>query len=223
MAPKVKATALSDADIERLHQYARDAQQSILSAQEQIVQAQASLGEINNILSTHAVNAVASAEGAGPERGAAKAPKTTNQAKSIGTKKIVRAPTFSTSTMTDEQAAFLRLLLGNTKKTKSASPILKPVDHVAIGLTTYFDEIEEQMDLGTMTAKLHGNEYDSVQSWVDDLQSIVDNAKAFNGPAHGITHAAYAMLAWVHEKLEKLLASEGMALKHQGRKRKCSV
>jgi hypothetical protein len=222
MAPKAKATALSDSNIERLHQYARDAQQSILSALEQIVLAQASLNEINNILSTHAVNAVALAEGAGLEPGAAKAPEMTNQAKSIGTKKIIRAPTFGTSTMTDEQASFLRLLLGNTKKTKSASHFLKPVDHVALGLTTYLDKIEEPMDLGTMTTKLHCNEYASVQSWVDDLQLIVDNAKAFNGPAHGITNAAYAMLAPVHEKLENLPSSEGMGAKPQGCKRKGS-
>jgi hypothetical protein len=231
MAPKTNATKLSDSEIERLNQ-------CVLDAQNQIHSAQGSLNEINSLLNTRrTVNAAApnpassnstpevtsTVEGDEIKSGAAKIPNTTNQAKTIDTKKIVRVSKFSTSAITDEQAAFLRTLLGNTKKTKAASHFLKPVNHVALGLNTYTDEIEHPMDLGTMTTKLHGNEYVSVQILVDDLQLIVDNAKKFNGPTHNITHAAYAMLAYAHEKLEKLPPSEGMALKPQGRKRKGSV
>ncbi|OHT11291.1 Bromodomain containing protein [Tritrichomonas foetus] len=37
------------------------------------------------------------------------------------------------------------------------------------------------MDFSTMKKKLQGNEYPTVQSFIDDIQLICDNAKTFNG------------------------------------------
>jgi bromodomain-containing factor 1 len=154
-----------------------------------------------------------------------KTPNQTAREGSIDTIRVARSSNskFSTSAMTTEQAAFLRFVLGNIKRTRHVSHFLNPVDYVALELPTYPDEIEHPMDIGTMNTKLYSNEYRSVQAFVDDLQLIVDNAKTFNGPTHNITHAAYAMLTYAHEKLDKLPLSEGMALKPQGRKRKGSV
>lgn len=106
--------------------------------------------------------------------------------------------------MTDTENAFLRTQIGYTKKKKDAAYFLRPVNYEALKLPTYPDIIKQPMDLSTVETKLRNNEYDSVQSCVDDLQLIVDNARKFNGPDHAITHAAYGMLEYVYERLETI-------------------
>lgn len=119
--------------------------------------------------------------------------------------------------MTESQNAFLRTQIGYTKKKKDAAYFLRPVNHEALELPTYPDIIKLPMDLGRVEMKLRNNEYPSVQSCVDDLQLIVDNARKFNGPEHAITHAAYGMLEYVYERLEM------MAQPAQRRKRRGSL
>jgi bromodomain-containing factor 1 len=250
MAPNSNTTSLSNWEVARLQQRLLDAQNQIHIAKGQILQAQHCLHEINSILSKHAVKTAASSptapkdtlkvsesrgddpavessvSDAQAKSGEAKFPNNPAREESIDdTIRVARSSNskFNSSAMTTEQAAFLRFVLGNIKRTKHVSHFLNPVDYVALELPTYPDEIEHPMDIGTMNTKLYGNEYLSVQAFVDDLQLIVDNAKTFNGPTHNITHAAYVMLAYAHEKLEKLPPSEGIALKPHGRKRKGSV
>jgi hypothetical protein len=126
-----------------------------------------------------------------------------------------RKAKFSTTTMTEAENAFLRTQIGYTKKKKDASYFLLPVNHVALKLPTYPDVIKQPMDLGKVEAKLRNNEYHSIQSCVDDLQLIVDNARKFNGPDHAITHAAYGMLQYVYERLGTM-SSQGLRRKRRG-------
>jgi hypothetical protein len=230
MAQVFNATSPSNLEVARLQQRLADAQNQIHIAQGQILQAQHCLHEINSILSSRMVKNAASSstfpkdnlkvsescddiptvkssfEGAETKSSEVKTAKEPARENSIDTIRVARCSNskFSSSAMTTEQAAFLRFVLGNIKRTRHVSHFLNPVDYVALELPTYPDEIDHPMDIGTMNTKLYGNEYLSVQAFVDDLQLIVDNAKTFNGPTHNITHAAYAMLAYAHEKLEKL-------------------
>ena len=101
----------------------------------------------------------------------------------------------------------LRLCKKSTQaliKNDKSYHFLVPVDPVALHIPDYFDIIKHPMDLGTLESKLRNNEYASVQSCVDDLQLIVDNARSFNGPDHAITHAAYGMIEYVYERLEMM-------------------
>lgn len=249
MAQVFNATSLSELEVARLQQRLADALNQIHIAQDQILQAQHCLHKINSILSSRTLSAATSSpsspkdnlkvsesrddiptvkssvESAEAESSEVKTAKEPAREDSIDTIRFARSSDskFSSSAMTTQQAAFLRFVLGNIKRTRHVSHFLAPVDYVALELPTYPDEIEHPMDIGTMNTKLYDNEYLSVQAFVDDLQLIVDNAKTFNGPTHNITHAAYAMLVYAYEKLEKLPPSEGMALKPQGRKPKGSV
>lgn len=128
-----------------------------------------------------------------------------------------RKARYSTAPMTEKENAFLRTQIGYTKKTRVASYFLQPVNPVALGLPTYSVIIKQPMDLSTVESKLKTNEYSSIQACVDDLQLIVDNAREFNGAEHAITHAAYSMLGYVHERIET------MAQPVQRRKRKGSL
>lgn len=128
----------------------------------------------------------------------------TNHAQTSEVIKRPRKARWSTDAMTESQNAFLRTQIGYTKKKKDAAYFLRPVNHEALKLPTYPDIVKQPMDLGTIESKLRNNEYASVQSCVDDLQLIVDNARKFNGPDHAITHAAYGMIEYVYERLEMM-------------------
>ena len=58
----------------------------------------------------------------------------------------------------------------------------EPVDPVRDKLPTYFEIIENPMDLGTIRKKLLSNEYDSILDFKKDVQLVWDNSKKFNGP-----------------------------------------
>ncbi|GAB7326021.1 hypothetical protein MBLNU13_g10059t1 [Cladosporium sp. NU13] len=123
------------------------------------------------------------------------------------TSEVIKRPRkarWSTDAMTESQNAFLRTQIGYTKKKKDAAYFLRPVNYEALNLPTYPDIIKQPMDLGTVELRLRNNDYASVQSFVDDLQLIVDNARRFNGPDHAITHAAYGMIEYVYERLEMM-------------------
>lgn len=247
MASKFDPTALSNSEAERLHKRVRDAQEHIHSAQGQIHLAQGCLKEINNILSSRSTDTAASSptssdipikdikaaqaslKVASPVKGAEAETRslnvliTTDESKGIEVTGATEAPKFSNSPMTDDQASFLRNLLGKIKRTKHVTHFLEPVDHVALGLFTYLEEVKHPMDISTMRTKLWSSEYPSVQSFVDDLQLIADNAKTFNGPTHVITHAAYAMLIYAYDKLDKVPQPKGTPPPVHGRKRKDGV
>lgn len=121
----------------------------------------------------------------------------------VNDRRSTRPSRYSTTQMTDEQHAFLRSQLNYTKRTKHAMFFLKPVDPVVLKLPTYPSVIKQPMDLGTIETKLKSKEYASVQSFVDDVQLIVDNTRHFNGPHHVITHAAYNLMVYVQERLKK--------------------
>ena len=144
--------------------------------------------------------AVSHLDGAKPEDSAS----ITDKAQIPEVIKRPRKARWSTDAMTESQNAFLRTQIGYTKKKKDAAYFLRPVNHEALNLPTYPDIIKHPMDLGTLESKLRNNEYASVQSCVDDLQLIVDNARRFNGPDHAITHAAYGMIEYVYERLEMM-------------------
>lgn len=75
-----------------------------------------------------------------------------------------------------------RQLLQNLRKTPEAGIFLRPVDPVADGAPTYFDEIKEPMDLGTMGKKLEEGGYSTMGQFRADFELIVANCRQFNPP-----------------------------------------
>lgn len=68
-----------------------------------------------------------------------------------------------------------------------------PVDPVALGIPTYFQEIPHPMDLGTMTKKLDQGKYKKESQIFGDFNLIVRNCVKFNGLLSAAGMAAEAL------------------------------
>ncbi|KAF8580130.1 hypothetical protein K439DRAFT_1648275 [Ramaria rubella] len=76
----------------------------------------------------------------------------------------------------------------------------QPVDAELLGCPTYYDEIKEPMDLGTMTMKLDKKQYSSMEQFARDMLLVFNNCRQFNPPGtEPIQHA---------EILEKVFRKE---------------
>lgn len=80
----------------------------------------------------------------------------------------------------------------------------KPVDTVKFDIPEYKDCIKHPMDLGTMHIKLLNDQYETVQSFDDDLRLIVSNATEFNGRHHPVTGLGKAMFAYTRRFIGKV-------------------
>ncbi len=85
-------------------------------------------------------------------------------------------------------------ILAAIKKMPEAFFFLRPVDPIADGAPTYYDEIKRPMDLGTMEKRLNGTggatPYTRMAEFAEDMMQIFANARQFNPP--GTLPAAYA-------------------------------
>ncbi|OHS96001.1 Bromodomain containing protein [Tritrichomonas foetus] len=73
-------------------------------------------------------------------------------------------------------------LLTELNKMPITMPFRQPVDPIRDSAPNYLEVIKTPMDLSTMKKKLLGDEYQTVESFIDDIKLICDNAKLFNGP-----------------------------------------
>ena len=82
----------------------------------------------------------------------------------------------------------------------------------------YYDVIERPMDLETMRSKVDAGEYSTAQQFVQDIELILENAKAYNPQtskdARGrvIVSAANNMLDTVHSMLHRFKRNIGYNL-----------
>jgi hypothetical protein len=83
--------------------------------------------------------------------------------------------------LSEYDKAWCNKLLTELTKWPITAPFRMPVDPVRDGAANYRQIISNPMDFHTMKKKLTGSEYTSVQSFIDDIQLICDNAKKFNG------------------------------------------
>lgn len=99
-----------------------------------------------------------------------------------------------------------RLLEGmrNFKKSKNASAFTKPVDHVAMNLPRYPEVIKSPMDLSTMEQKLKDGGYTSVNEYVADFNTMVQNSITFNGQSHPVSQSGMILRAQLVAQLKKL-------------------
>lgn len=58
----------------------------------------------------------------------------------------------------------------------------QPVDFKGLGLHDYSLVVKKPMDLNTCLKKLNNSEYKTVEECIEDLQTIWDNCKLYNGP-----------------------------------------
>ncbi|KAI0937072.1 hypothetical protein AcV5_005059 [Taiwanofungus camphoratus] len=67
-------------------------------------------------------------------------------------------------------------------KLPEARIFLKPVDPVLDGCPTYYEEIKEPIDFGTMSTKLSEGAYATMEDFAQDVELIFRNCRTFNPP-----------------------------------------
>eukprot|EP00039_Didymoeca_costata_P001312 m.51471 g.51471 ORF g.51471 m.51471 type:complete len:730 (+) comp10736_c0_seq3:86-2275(+) len=99
-------------------------------------------------------------------------------------------------------------LMKSLTKHKCATPFLKPVDPVLLGIPTYFDVIKTPMDFGTVKKKLAQGQYQKGQEALDDIKLVFTNCKTFNNPTDRVTKMAEEIEQFFERSLKKLPTPE---------------
>jgi bromodomain-containing protein 7/9 len=73
-----------------------------------------------------------------------------------------------------------------------------------LGIPHYFACVSEAMDLTTMSEKLYGNLYKSVDQFAEDVRRIASNAKTFNPPGGPMFLFADRLLATLDDEIRKI-------------------
>jgi hypothetical protein len=100
-----------------------------------------------------------------------------------------------------------KVILTKCKSHEFAWPFLEPVDPVALGVPTYFDEIPNPMDLSMMTKKLSKHAYGSHQEFAADFSLMIQNCVKFNG----IDSDFAALARGLQAHFDALMAKAGLS------------
>ena len=114
------------------------------------------------------------------------------------------APVLEDTPITKAQQKFLLERLRNSKKIKAATAFLQPVNPVAMGLPTYLDIIKTPMDMSTMEHKLKSDQYSTVNAFLADFNTMVQNSVRFNGREHTVSQAGLNLQAYFNKGLGDL-------------------
>ncbi|XP_047024266.1 transcription initiation factor TFIID subunit 1 isoform X1 [Helicoverpa zea] len=106
----------------------------------------------------------------------------------------------------DNDQVALSFILENLLTTKlkimpEAWPFLKPVNKKQV--KDYYNVIKKPIDMETMGKKIQAHKYHSRNDFLRDIQLLVDNCRAYNGPNSQFTRQAEIILKVTQESLEQ--------------------
>ncbi|CAB3224233.1 unnamed protein product [Arctia plantaginis] len=106
----------------------------------------------------------------------------------------------------DNDQVALSFILENLLTTKlkvmpEAWPFLKPVNKKQV--KDYYSVIKRPIDMETMGKKIQAHKYHSRNDFLRDIQLLVDNCRAYNGPNSQFTRQAEAILKVTQDSLEQ--------------------
>ncbi|KAG7302944.1 hypothetical protein JYU34_012938 [Plutella xylostella] len=106
----------------------------------------------------------------------------------------------------DNDQVALSFILENLLTTKlkimpEAWPFLKPVNKKQV--KDYYSVIKRPIDMETMGKKIQAHKYHSRAEFLRDIQLLVDNCRAYNGPTSQFTRQAETILNVTQEALEQ--------------------
>ncbi|KAJ2513279.1 hypothetical protein GGH20_005158, partial [Coemansia sp. RSA 1937] len=84
--------------------------------------------------------------------------------------------------LTSDQRKAVHRVLRKLGRHPSAFPFMVPVDVVRDGCPTYYDIVQEPMDLGTIRQRLDANAYARVSDVERDVRLVFSNCSLFNPP-----------------------------------------
>ncbi|XP_041978087.1 transcription initiation factor TFIID subunit 1 isoform X2 [Aricia agestis] len=96
---------------------------------------------------------------------------------------------------------FENLLTTKLKVMPEAWPFLKPVNKKQV--KDYYNVIKKPIDMETIGKKIQAHKYHSREEFLRDIQLLVDNCRAYNGPNSQFTRQAEAILKVTKEALEQ--------------------
>ena len=67
----------------------------------------------------------------------------------------------------------------------------------------YYELIKKPIDLGSIKNKTKRNEYKFLQQFLDDLELLVNNSRAYNGEEHEVTLQAVKIKDFTLKKIEE--------------------
>lgn len=82
----------------------------------------------------------------------------------------------------DTQLKFCSTLLTKLKRNVNATPFLKPVDPIALGIPDYPEKIKHPMDISTIKSKLDSKQYHNPDEFNSDMLLMFNNCYSYNHP-----------------------------------------
>ncbi|XP_076359120.1 bromodomain adjacent to zinc finger domain protein 2B-like [Tachypleus tridentatus] len=104
-----------------------------------------------------------------------------------------------------EELAVAMTILEELEKHEYSWPFLFPVN--TKHFSTYKKVIKKPMDLSTIRNKLEGRIYKTKESFVDDVQTIFDNCKAFNEDQSPVGKAGHILRSYFERRWAELTST----------------
>ncbi|KAF5374962.1 hypothetical protein D9758_000502 [Tetrapyrgos nigripes] len=98
-----------------------------------------------------------------------------------------------------------RDVLKTLQKAPEAYIFLRPVDPKLDGCPTYYEEIKNPMDLGTMSGKLNSSQYTTMEDFRRDVELIFSNCRQFNPPGTAPVLCADALEKFFRKEWSKVI------------------
>ncbi|KAI0692979.1 hypothetical protein BC835DRAFT_1276761 [Cytidiella melzeri] len=156
------------------------------------------------------------------ERASSSAPKVSIKGKEKEVARASPAPKPKKSAISQASSTPLnekkcREILKVLTKPVEAAIFLRPVDTQLDGCPTYYDEIKNPMDFGTMSAKLSAGDYKTMEEFGVDVDLVIANCRQFNPPGTYPDSCAKAVEAiwkplWAKTMVKKLSYQEKRTL-----------
>jgi transcription initiation factor TFIID subunit 1 len=99
-------------------------------------------------------------------------------------------------------ASVLENIVNELKELPDAKQFLVPVNSKKV--PDYYNLIKKPIDLQTIRMKIHDKHYKDRQSFLDDMQLLVDNSALYNGAMHAITQSAERLHVFCSQKMSEL-------------------
>ncbi|XP_047053919.1 transcription factor GTE4-like [Lolium rigidum] len=84
----------------------------------------------------------------------------------------------------------IRMLLDKLLQHEDGWVFAKPVDPLSLGLSDYYSDIPDAMDLGTVSCRLEGNRYMDLHSFARDVRLTFHNAMVYNDKGDDVYESA---------------------------------
>lgn len=110
--------------------------------------------------------------------------------------------------LTSSEKKIAEGILDKIYSRKISQPFVRPVDPINDNCPNYDEIIKTPMCLNSVKEKLKNSFYDSLESWVKDVELIWSNAMTYNSPSSPIYVMAEDLQVYFRKKIAKINKTE---------------